>query len=310
MEESERKKRVLIFLTFLASCIGIALLSTALATDYWIVSRLKDINSNSTGATAGDNETYRFAKQILTKNRPGGWINFGLFRGFVRYNKGLGDRQAELKTVCDVSCYHLMIVDPEHSIALPAASTQQPAQHLLSNVSALDLSDADLPYGELCMSEPEGPTRIFQNVHLFNFGLWAATIFFVCLGIFFGVVAAVYGLLNTTYTPISVINGIFGMYIWNGIGVFCSDKFLLSMLIWVILFYTHFQYNVLPAELLYPRPKFSTCGSAELGFSFWLCLVAMLLFAFNIILLTLKDIELRRPSVKHVVPSNDNMFMY
>lgn len=79
---------------------------------------------------------------------------------------------------------------------------------------------------------------------------------------------------------------------------------------WVVLFYTHFQYSVIPAELLYPIPKFTTCGIAELGFSFWFCLVALLLFAFNIIVLTFKDIELRRPSVKHVTPSNDNMFMY
>lgn len=102
MDKAERKKRILIFLTFLASCMAVCLLGAALGTDYWIVSRLKDINSENSelalNNSHNDTETILAARQILTKNRPGGFINFGLFHGFVHHNKGLGDRHAELKS--------------------------------------------------------------------------------------------------------------------------------------------------------------------------------------------------------------------
>ena len=86
---------------------------------------------------------------------------------------------------------------------------------------------------------------------------------------------------------------------------------LLSVLMWVILFYTTFQYNVLPAELLYPIPKFTTCGIAELGYSFWLCLTSMLMFATNIILLTLRGVEFKPKEPKEIpIAPSDNLFMY
>ncbi|GAU91483.1 hypothetical protein RvY_03723 [Ramazzottius varieornatus] len=304
MDHNERQRRLFIFLTFVLSCLAVALLSAAVGTDYWIFSRLKDLSSDGERGGALNNETARAARQVYLRNRPGGLIHFGLFHGFVRHNRGLGDRQAELQTVCDVYCAHVMIVDPEN-----------PSLHLSVPSMVHNVSDSgegtyrDLSYTELCgLISVQEPNAVLSDIHMFNYSLWAATVFFVSAAIVCGIVSAIFSLLNTTYTPVAVINGIAGIYLWNSIGIFCS---LLCIFMWIGLYYSTFQYNVLPAELLYPIPKFSTCGLTELGYSFWLCLVALLLYATNIILLTVKDLTMRRATVKNIVPAhNENMFMY
>ncbi|OQV25548.1 hypothetical protein BV898_00486 [Hypsibius exemplaris] len=312
MDKKERRKRLFVFATFLLNCLAIALLAAALGTDYWVVSRLKDLTSENgpnsqpnfenNGQLEGDNETVWAARQIYAKNRPGGSINFGLFHGTVRHNKGLGERQAELKTVCpSTSCTHLFIVDPEHLVIGGTA---------VINGTRDDGLHTELLFSDMCnVNSASAPhNTVLENVHLFSYGLWAATIVFTATAMIFAVIGAVYSLLNTTYTPVAVINGVAGLYLWNSFGIVCS---LLIVLMWVILFYTTFQYNVLPAELLYPIPKFTTCGIAELGYSFWLCIVALLIFALNIVLLTLKDIRWRRTNVKSIAPSGgENLFMY
>jgi hypothetical protein len=103
MDDKERRKRLFVFATFLLDCLAVSLLCTALGTDFWIVSRLKDLASDTSQLDSSSrniiiNRTTEWtARQTFTaKNRPGGFINFGLFHGFVRHNKGLGERQAEL----------------------------------------------------------------------------------------------------------------------------------------------------------------------------------------------------------------------
>ena len=111
MDHKERQRRLFIFLTFVLSCVAVALLSAAVGTDYWIVSRLKDLNSDTEREGLLSNETARAAKQIyMQRNRPGGLIHFGLFHGFVRHNKGLGDRQAELQSKLELFARYLSIV--------------------------------------------------------------------------------------------------------------------------------------------------------------------------------------------------------
>lgn len=56
-----------------------------------------------------------------------------------------------------------------------------------------------------------------KNPQLMNFGLWLFTILSLALALLFGVVSAVFAVINTVMTPVEVITGIVGLYLWNGI---------------------------------------------------------------------------------------------
>lgn len=57
-----------------------------------------------------------------------------------------------------------------------------------------------------------------KNPQLFTFSLWLLTIMSLALAMLFGLISAVFAVINTVVTPVEVITGIAGLYLWNGIG--------------------------------------------------------------------------------------------
>lgn len=70
-------KRGLIFVTFFLCCLGVALLTGAMGTKYWLESEpVRELHLNATS--------------------PTGYIHFGLFSGTKELNYGIGVRRAEI----------------------------------------------------------------------------------------------------------------------------------------------------------------------------------------------------------------------
>lgn len=57
-----------------------------------------------------------------------------------------------------------------------------------------------------------------KNPQLFMFSLWLLTIMCLALAMLFALVSAVFAVINTVVTPVEVITGIAGLYLWNGLG--------------------------------------------------------------------------------------------
>lgn len=66
-----------------------------------------------------------------------------------------------------------------------------------------------------CISVQQEMTK---NPQLFTFSLWLLTIMSLALAMLFGLISAVFAVINTVVTPVEVITGIAGLYLWNGIG--------------------------------------------------------------------------------------------
>lgn len=48
------------------------------------------------------------------------------------------------------------------------------------------------------------------------FGLWLFTILSVAIAILFALISCIFAIINTAMTPIEVITGLHGLYLWNG----------------------------------------------------------------------------------------------
>ena len=68
------RQRSITFLTFLLTCLALALLAGGLSTQYWVVAQA----------------------EIKNKTQASGFINFGLFEGTRRLNVGYGERRTPM----------------------------------------------------------------------------------------------------------------------------------------------------------------------------------------------------------------------
>ncbi|KAI1305962.1 hypothetical protein HDE_01104 [Halotydeus destructor] len=129
--------------------------------------------------------------------------------------------------------------------------------------------------------------ELLRNPSLMPFGLWLFTVMCCSIAILFGLISSIFGIINTVMTPIETITGLHGLYLWNGMGaLFCMS----SCLSWLIQFRTKLRRNVLSPEE--QNDGWSSEGRASLGFSFFLVTLAMVLYLFNIFLVSLAS---RRP---------------
>lgn len=60
--------------------------------------------------------------------------------------------------------------------------------------------------------------ELLRNPQMMTFGLWLFTVLCVAIAIIFGLVSSIFAIINTVMTPIEVISGIQGLYLWNGMG--------------------------------------------------------------------------------------------
>ncbi|KAF0302816.1 uncharacterized protein FJT64_025144 [Amphibalanus amphitrite] len=268
-----------VFTSFMVCCVVLALLSSSLATEYWVTA------TGMAPKNASDSNP-----------QPTAEINLGLFKGQTVKNNLAGAQQFTLTLVCQkneslcmYSCGKTAedraddIADllynnggsfkPGISCDTKTLSTSRPAASggggLLFSVSrSLALlpeqivsSVADVP-----QSEPE----------FMSYGLWLSTIVMLGAAIAFTLVAAMFAILNTATTPVETIFGVIGLYVWNAIAMVFE---LLALSLWGAQFHQHLQHSVLWRDEL--TQQWTTDGMANLGYSYWLVFVAMFLHAVN-----------------------------
>ncbi|KAH9389679.1 hypothetical protein TYRP_007226 [Tyrophagus putrescentiae] len=118
-----------------------------------------------------------------------------------------------------------------------------------------------------------------RNPNLMTFSLWLFTILAVSIAMIFGLVGAIFSIINTVMTPVEAITGVQGLYLWNGLAsLFCGG----ATLTWIAQFLKNLRRNVLTEEE--QNDGWTSEGKARLGYSFYFVLVASLLHLVNIAL--------------------------
>ncbi|RWS04900.1 Clarin-3-like protein [Dinothrombium tinctorium] len=130
------------------------------------------------------------------------------------------------------------------------------------------------------------------------FGLWLFTVLSIAIAIMFGIVSSIFAIINTVMTPIEVITGLHGLFLWNGMGaLFCTS----ACVSWLIQYRNKLRRNVLTQdEISY---GWNSTNRSWLGYSFFFVVAALSLYLFNIFLVYL---AVRRPWQKRQSrPSQD-----
>ncbi|XP_022257811.1 clarin-3-like [Limulus polyphemus] len=116
----------------------------------------------------------------------------------------------------------------------------------------------------------------------FNFGLWTMTITFLVMALLFGLLGAIFGVLNTVTTPVELITGMLGLYVWNILGAIAS---LMTIIMWAVLFHTALKNNIMTQEEI--EEKWTSKDKAYLSNSFWYVLIALIFYLLNNVLIYL-----------------------
>ncbi|KAI2801902.1 hypothetical protein BLOT_009723, partial [Blomia tropicalis] len=119
-----------------------------------------------------------------------------------------------------------------------------------------------------------------RNPNLMNFSLWLFTILSVSIAMIFGLVGAIFSIINTVMTPIETITGVQGLYLWNGLANFFSAC---AGIIWFVQYYQSLNKNVLTDEE--QHDGWSSNGRAQFGYSYYFVLVSAILYLLNILLI-------------------------
>merc|ERR1711994_202200 len=102
----------------------------------------------------------------------------------------------------------------------------------------------------------------------------------------FGIIAAMMAIVNTASNPTEQICHIPGLYLYNGIALFST---LVAIVTWMVQFYLKLTHNVLTYK---DREKnWVSEGRAEFAYSFWLAVIAAVVFIINIIIINIANAE-------------------
>jgi len=128
-----------------------------------------------------------------------------------------------------------------------------------------------------------------RNPNLMTFSLWFFTILSVSIAMIFGLVGAIFSIINTVMTPVETITGVQGLYLWNGLAsLFC----MCANVAWLVQFGGRLSKNVLTEEE--QHDGWTSQGRARLGYSFYFVLVSGALHLVNIVLIYLATRSPRR----------------
>ena len=114
-----------------------------------------------------------------------------------------------------------------------------------------------------------------------KYGFYVTTIFFLIFGLIFTVVSEIFSFVNVCHTPVELIYGVDGLFLWNLIA--CLSYFL-AMVIYGADFASR---NIGPISD-FARPQDSNyqweTSSRHLGYSYWLIFVNFFLHGLNSVL--------------------------
>lgn len=121
--------------------------------------------------------------------------------------------------------------------------------------------------------------ELSRNPNLMAFGLWLFTVLCIAIAMVFGLVSSIFSIINTVMTPIEIITGIQGLFLWNGLAaLFCTC----AGISWLIEYRNSLRKNVLTDDE--QNDGWTSDGRAWLGFSYFFVIIALGLYIFNILL--------------------------
>ncbi|KAH7639445.1 clarin-2 isoform X2 [Dermatophagoides farinae] len=122
--------------------------------------------------------------------------------------------------------------------------------------------------------------EMLRNPNLMSFALWLLTILSVSIAMIFGLVAAIFSIINTVMTPIEAITGVQGLYLWNALAsLFCTC----AAITWLIQYQTRLIKNVMTDDE--QQDGWTSLNRTSLSFSYYVVIIALALHLFNIFII-------------------------
>jgi len=145
---------------------------------------------------------------------------------------------------------------------------------------------------------------LYAERDLVMYELYMATVATVCGGILFGIIAAMMAIINTASNPTEQICHIPGLYTFNGIALFST---LAAIVTWMVQFYLVLTHNVLTYQDR--QQKWVSSGLAIFGSSFWMVVIAGVVFVINIIIISIANndpTKFRHAKQMHTIPGKQH----
>ncbi|XP_018022113.1 clarin-2 isoform X2 [Hyalella azteca] len=238
-------KRSLILLSFVGCCVCLALVGAALGTRHWFVASCRQRLRPIPGSVS----------QITRTNTA---FNNTQIQGSKSQEQSSDTRQ-------------------QSETELQSSSAQEESSRTKEEVFRPN-STGSINFGlfqgdlELNVGFGERLThfQVSETSGLMNQGLWVGTIACLCVGLLFAIAGAIFAIINTATTPVELITGVPGLYIWNSLAAVFT---LVAVVLWSVLYHTSLSHNVLIEQ---SKDGWTTEGNEALGYSFWLVVVAII----------------------------------
>ncbi|CAD7084899.1 unnamed protein product [Hermetia illucens] len=289
----------IIFVTFLISCISLAILIVSICTSYWIVASAKH--------------------QSATRDSE---VHYGLFSGSLsKYVLSSGSNY-DLTITCDYgegaciySCQQSenarqdelrRILNKEPVLTCPTA--RNAARFLRSSDAGKAMFDGvDIQNDNGTIMQKQGNDQPDNEQYIIS-GYWASTVTFISFSIIFTTFSAILSIVNVIFNPVELIFNIFGLYVWNALS---ATSMILVLILWGVLFDTSLQYNIAITDTLQSPTPYSSDGLATMGYSCWIIFAPLTFCVVNISLLLFRKylIEKRAPPPTITVERNDYTIM-
>ncbi|XP_022342982.2 uncharacterized protein LOC111136429 isoform X1 [Crassostrea virginica] len=202
-----------------------------------------------------------FTVSANSTNTPSMNASLGLFRGRRTINYGNGERPHKLKVVCDSKyCLIYFYANTEEE--------DKGRDKLKKVVANFNNQTSDEMY----------------NYGLFPFSYWVLVILMSALGMIWGLVFIGFAIFNICGKPIETVTGPLGLYLWKGLTLFFS---LLGMVFYLVLFFLYYKKSVLMQD----DRVLNFVSEAEMDFSFYMLMSAVILFLVNMGFLFLSGIK-------------------
>ncbi|XP_063926646.1 uncharacterized protein LOC135140151 [Zophobas morio] len=241
------------------------------------------------------------ANDIDGNVNPNEYVKIGLFGGVFHQETGTY-ATFELSTVCawDLNiCAFLCGDDVEDNLRILYNNEKLPSNY---DTSCAKISAADTEVRRITPRASEDNTeKIFLNT-----GMWFCTILFLLISGIMGVFSAGLAIWNTATNPHQVYLSIFGLYIYNAIAFFTV---LLPIALWGAAFAQDLRYNI-PSYKTFDQ-GFVTKDHAQLGYSYWINLASLFLYAVSICLLYVRNYLIsKEPKVNLELEENADPVIY
>ncbi|XP_055585041.1 uncharacterized protein LOC129737899 [Uranotaenia lowii] len=269
-----KTKWILLFATFVSSCLSLATLIVAFCTPNWVV-------SEATEPLAQANSE----------------VQYGLFSGSLTRYFLVTPVYYDLTVIClyehNVCVYSCQTDEAKREKEvhdLMTGSKPDICPIATSRIIKLHSTAKDSIQGFDASTEGEDKS-VESTDEFINAGLWLATVIFLGIATAFSGTSASFSIINVLFNPVEPIFSVFGLYIWNGIAIGAT---LLTMILWGALFEDSITTNISITDTLTSEAPYSSEGLASLGYSYWILFMPLVFHGGNIGLLLWRQYEINK----------------